>query len=124
RKLRRSQPTRRGCRGRRATRSRHSRAQLCAGSLLSGKQLQHVLEADERQSATTYYDHVSILKFIEKNWRLPKISSRSRDNLPNPVADDDNEYRPNNRPAIGDLMNLFAFEDVEDRDDDRDDNRR
>jgi len=27
----------------------------------------------------TYYDHVSVLKFIERNWGLPKISSRSRD---------------------------------------------
>ena len=67
----------------------------------------------------TYYDHVSVLKFIEKNWSLPKISSRSRDNLPNPVVDDDNQYRPNNRPAIGDLMNLFVFEDVQDQDDQR-----
>jgi phospholipase C len=58
----------------------------------------------------TYYDHVSMLKFIERNWRLPKISSRSRDNLPNPImGDDDQRYRPVNRPAIGDLMNLFTF---------------
>jgi len=31
-----------------------------------------------------YSDHVSILKFTEHNWGLPAISSRSRDNLPNP----------------------------------------
>ncbi|MBY0578745.1 MAG: alkaline phosphatase family protein [Burkholderiales bacterium] len=55
----------------------------------------------------TYYDHVSILKFIEKNWGLPPLSSRSRDNLPNPVQKD--SYIPLNRPAIGDLMNLFEF---------------
>ena len=54
----------------------------------------------------TYYDHVSLLKFIEKNWDLPTISSRSRDNLPNPAT---NAYRPKNGPAIGDLTNLFAF---------------
>jgi acid phosphatase len=79
----------------------------------------------------TYYDHVSILKFIERNWRLPKVSSRSRDNLPNPVADDDNAYVPRNRPAIGDLMNLFTFGNDRDRDRDddnhgrdRDDDRR
>lgn len=30
-----------------------------------------------------YSDHVSILKFIERNWRLPPITDRSRDNLPN-----------------------------------------
>jgi phospholipase C len=55
----------------------------------------------------TYYDHASILKFIERNWRLPTLSARSRDNLPNPVADAAQPYVPSNRPAIGDLMNLF-----------------
>jgi phospholipase C len=56
-----------------------------------------------------------LLKFIEKNWRLPAISARSRDNLPNPIADGDDEpYEPRNGPAIGDLMNLFTFS----RDDD------
>jgi phospholipase C len=57
----------------------------------------------------TYYDHISLLKFIEKNWHLPTISGRSRDNLPNPIADGDNAYEPRNGPAIGDLMNLFTF---------------
>ncbi len=57
----------------------------------------------------TYYDHVSLLKFIEANWRLPRISQRSRDNLPNPAADYRNPYVPANGPAIGDLMNLFDF---------------
>jgi phospholipase C len=56
-----------------------------------------------------YTDHVSILKFIERNWRLPTISSRSRDNLANPVADEDNPYAPRNTPAIGDLFDLFDF---------------
>jgi phospholipase C len=58
----------------------------------------------------TYYDHVSVLKFIENNWRLTPLSARSRDNLPNPVADPNNPYVPLNRPAIGDLMNLFNFD--------------
>ena len=58
----------------------------------------------------TYYDHVSLLKFIEKNWNLPSISQRSRDTLPNPIADRDDPYEPRNGPAIGDLMNLFSFE--------------
>ncbi|MBY6242257.1 phospholipase C [Methylosinus sp. Sm6] len=58
----------------------------------------------------TYYDHVSMLKFIERNWKLPKISSRSRDNLPNPVHTDADPYVPTNRPAIGDLMNMFDFD--------------
>ena len=57
----------------------------------------------------TYYDHVSILKFIERNWRLPTLSERSRDNLPNPVMSGSDPYVPVNRPAIGDLMNLFKF---------------
>lgn len=57
----------------------------------------------------TYYDHASISKFIERNWSLPPISPRSRDNLPNPMADPANPYVPLNRPAIGDLMNLFDF---------------
>ncbi|MBI3563453.1 MAG: alkaline phosphatase family protein [Gammaproteobacteria bacterium] len=57
----------------------------------------------------TYYDHASILKFIERNWGLEPLSDRSRDNLPNPVTRQDNPYVPVNAPAIGDLMNLFDF---------------
>ena len=56
----------------------------------------------------TYYDHVSVLKFIEWNWKLPALSSRSRDNLPNPVQPA-NTYVPTNGAAIGDLRNLFNF---------------
>jgi acid phosphatase len=60
----------------------------------------------------TYYDHASIAKFIERNWSLKPLSNRSRDNLPNPVQNDDEDaYIPANRPAVGDLMNLFDFED-------------
>jgi phospholipase C len=58
----------------------------------------------------TYYDHVSILKFIEQNWSVPRLSSRSRDNLPNPVADETNPRVPRNMPAIGDLMEMFHFQ--------------
>jgi len=58
----------------------------------------------------TYYDHVSITKFIERNWGLKPLSARSRDNLPNPITDeDDNAYVPRNMPAIGDLMDMFHF---------------
>jgi len=57
----------------------------------------------------TYADHVSILKFIERNWDLKPLTGRSRDNLPNPKVDDDNPYVPKNSPAIGDLMDLFNF---------------
>jgi phospholipase C len=38
----------------------------------------------------TYVDHVSILKFIERNWDLKPLTGRSRDNFPNPVVDDPN----------------------------------
>jgi phospholipase C len=58
-----------------------------------------------------YADHVSILKFIERNWNLPTISERSRDNLPNPRFDDDNPYAPLNTPAISDLFDVFSFKD-------------
>jgi len=66
----------------------------------------------------TYYDHVSITKFIERNWGLKPLSSRSRDNLPNPIMDeDDNRYVPRNMPAIGDLMEMFHFGDRDDHHD-------
>jgi phospholipase C len=63
----------------------------------------------------TYYDHVSITKFIERNWGLKPLSVRSRDNLPNPISDDDNRYVPRNMPAIGDLMDMFDFGILDDR---------
>jgi phospholipase C len=64
----------------------------------------------------TYTDHVSILKFIERNWDLKPLTGRSRDNLPNPRMDNENPYVPLNSPAIGDLFDMFRF----DRDGDRD----
>ncbi|HTU52355.1 MAG TPA: alkaline phosphatase family protein [Acetobacteraceae bacterium] len=57
----------------------------------------------------TYADHVSLLKFIEKNWNLPTISDRSRDNLPNPIVSASNPYVPTNPPAIDDMMDFFQF---------------
>ena len=60
----------------------------------------------------TYYDHTSILKFIERNWKLQALSKRSRDNLPNPVGHKRNAYLPRNAPAVGDLMDLFNFDDA------------
>jgi phospholipase C len=56
-----------------------------------------------------YADHVSILKFIEANWGLTPVSTRSRDNFPNPVTASNNPYVPLNSPAIADLMDLFNF---------------
>jgi phospholipase C len=58
----------------------------------------------------TYTDHVSILKFIERNWRLKPLTERSRDNFPNPRVDDDNPYVPLNSPALGDLFDVFRFD--------------
>ena len=57
-----------------------------------------------------YNEHSSFVKFIERNWKLSgTLSVRSRDNLPNPVQDDDDAYVPRNMPAIGDLFDLFDF---------------
>ena len=59
--------------------------------------------------AHDYADHVSILKFIEANWGSAPVTTRSRDNFPNPIATADNPYVPVNSPAIDDLMSLFNF---------------
>jgi phospholipase C len=56
-----------------------------------------------------YSDHVSILKFIERNWSLPPVTYRSRDNFPNPITEGKNVYVPVNGPAISDLFELFDF---------------
>jgi phospholipase C len=66
----------------------------------------------------SYTDHVSILKFIEKNWHVRPITNRSRDNLPNPTTSDDNPYVPTNTPAIGDMMDAFNFGHNQGGDDD------
>jgi phospholipase C len=57
-----------------------------------------------------YTDHVSILKFIERNWKLKPVTFRSRDNFPNPIVSKENPYVPLNGPAIGDLFDLFDFD--------------
>ncbi len=56
-----------------------------------------------------YGDHVSILKFVEKNWGLPPITKRSRDNLPNPIATSVDPWVPLNGPSIDDLSDQFNF---------------
>jgi phospholipase C len=58
----------------------------------------------------SYTDHVSILKFIERNWRLPPLTQRSRDNLPNPKTRRDDPYVPVSGPAVGDLFDMFDFD--------------
>src|SRR5262249_6241449 len=57
----------------------------------------------------SYTDHASVLKFIERNWRLQPLTARSRDNLPNPISTAANPYVPLNMPAIGDLFDMFDF---------------
>jgi phospholipase C len=56
----------------------------------------------------SYADHASVLKFIERNWHLKPLTTRSRDNLPNPTLKND-AYVPDNMPAIGDLFDMFDF---------------
>jgi phospholipase C len=72
------------------------------------------------QIGHAYSDHVSILKFIERNWRLQPLTARSRDNLPNPIEHKGNPYAPANMPALSDLFDLFHFDGDEHRDGDRD----
>ena len=71
-----------------------------------------------------YSDHVSLVKFIERNWQLAPITHRSRDNLPNPVQTSWNPYVPVNAPALGDLFDAFRFDHrhKSDGDGDGDDN--
>ena len=56
-----------------------------------------------------YGDHVSLLKFIERNWFLTPLTNRSRDNLPNPQFAKKNDYVPTNSPALADLFDAFDF---------------
>jgi phospholipase C len=58
----------------------------------------------------TYGDHVSLLKFIERNWKLRPLTDRSRDNLPNPKMRGDQPYVPGNMPALSDLFDMFDFD--------------
>ena len=55
-----------------------------------------------------YNDHASFVKFVERNWGLKPLTTRSRDNLPNPTPGA-TPYIPGNTPAIGDMTDLFTF---------------
>jgi phospholipase C len=57
-----------------------------------------------------YADHVSLLKFIERNWALKPLTNRSRDNLPNPTVSKNNQYVPTNSPALSDMFDAFDFD--------------
>jgi phospholipase C len=60
----------------------------------------------------SYGDHVSLVKFIERNWHLDPLTDRSRDNLPNPKAKGNNPYVPTNMPALDDLFDAFDFDNA------------
>jgi phospholipase C len=62
------------------------------------------------QISHSYADHVSLLKFIERNWHLDPLTDRSRDNLPNPKTKKDDAYVPTNMPALSDLFDAFDFD--------------
>jgi phospholipase C len=57
-----------------------------------------------------YGDHASLLKFIERNWKLQPLTNRSRDNFPNPKVAKSNLYVPTNSPALDDLFDAFDFD--------------
>ncbi len=57
----------------------------------------------------SYGDHVSLIKFIERNWGLSTITARSRDNYPNPKTKVKDPYVPTNSPALDDLFDAFNF---------------
>lgn len=56
-----------------------------------------------------YSDHLSLTKFIEQNFGLAPLTTRSRDNDPNPVTAASDPYVPLNSPAIDDLFDAFDF---------------
>jgi acid phosphatase len=61
----------------------------------------------------SYTDHASVLKFLERNWKLGPLSNRSLDNLPDPKAGKGKHadpYVPTNRPAVGDMFDYFDFQ--------------
>ena len=57
----------------------------------------------------SYADHASTLKFIEANWGLGPVNPTGRDALPEPLTGA-NAYVPVNSPAIGNLMDMFDFD--------------
>jgi phospholipase C len=57
----------------------------------------------------SYADHVSIIKFIERNWGVGTIGPNTRDNFPNPTTSASDPYVPTNSPALDDLFDAFNF---------------
>jgi phospholipase C len=60
----------------------------------------------------SYADHVSIIKFIERNWSTGTIGAHTRDNFPNPTTTAGNLYVPTNSPALDDLFDAFNFDNM------------
>src|SRR5262249_26745148 len=56
----------------------------------------------------SHNDPLSVLKFIQGNWKGAPIPKPHPRKLPNPVTGAD-PYKPTNGPAIGDLMDMFKF---------------
>jgi phospholipase C len=59
----------------------------------------------------SYADHVSIIKFIERNWSLPTIRPKTATTSPTRLWDR-NPYVPTNSPALDDLFDAFNFGDA------------
>jgi phospholipase C len=57
----------------------------------------------------SYADHVSIIKFIERNWGTGTIGASTRDTFPNPTVTASDPYVPTNSPALDDLFDAFNF---------------
>src|SRR5262249_31693208 len=60
----------------------------------------------------SYGDHVSLLKFIERNWKIKPLTNPSRDNLPNPPVKKNDPYVPTNSTALSDLFDAFDFDNA------------
>ena len=56
-----------------------------------------------------YADHVSMLKFIERNWTLNPVPAAAATTSRIPITSPANPYVPINTPAISDLFELFNF---------------
>ena len=57
------------------------------------------LHASAGHISHDYADHVSILKFIERNWGLQPVTHRSRDNFPNPHRRTEQSLRAGQQPG-------------------------
>jgi len=60
-----------------------------AVSTIADSAHRHLALLDRGKVVHRYCDHASVLKFIGRNWDLGPLSDRSRDNLPNPLNDDE-----------------------------------